>query len=141
LNVVNSKYGIYLPHYDSRVRPYGRATFKGVNLPGVLLASPTALPGEKAPIPTQVDDRPPCTVITSIASRPDGSTLVRGTTVDDGAVAQVLVNETAARSLADNFLEWEASLPDHSREARTVTARALDSRGNREPRPHVIKFR
>ena len=139
--IVNSRYGIYIPHYDPRVRPYGRAMFKGVNLPGVLIASPTALPGEKAPIPTTVDDRPPFSIITSVATGPGGLRIVRGTTVDDGVVAQVLVNQTEAPPLADNFLEWEASLPDETTRARTITARAVDSRGNSEPRPHVIPAR
>jgi hypothetical protein len=139
--IVNSRYGIYLPRYDPRVRPYGRATFKGVNLPGVLIASPTALPGEKAAIPAAIDDRPPFTIITSVAAGPGGQTIVRGTTVDDGVIARVLVNETEARPLADNFLEWEAFLPDNSRDVKTITARAVDTRGNSEPRPHVIRVR
>jgi hypothetical protein len=141
MTIVNSRYGIYTPHYDPRVRTFGRANFKGVNLPGVLIASPTALPGEKAPIPTTVDDRPPISIITSVATGPGGLTIVRGTTVDDGVVAQVLVNQTEARPLADNFLEWEATLPDRPQEARTLTARALDTRGNSESRPHVIPAR
>jgi hypothetical protein len=139
--IVNSRYGIYMPRYDPRVRPYGRAKFRGVNLPGVLIASPTALPGETAPIPTAVDDRPPYTIILSVATGPGGLRIVRGTTVDDGLVARVLVNQTDARPLADNFLEWEVSLPDKSGELRTIMARAIDSRGNSEPRPHVISIR
>jgi hypothetical protein len=138
--IVNSRYGIYMPRYDPRVRPYGRATFKGVNLPGVLPASPAALPGENAPIPTAIDDRPPFTIITSVASGKGGRSIVRGTTADDGRVARVLVNQTEARSLADNFLEWEATLPGSPDEG-TITALAIDARGNREPRPHVVQVR
>ena len=53
----------------------------------------------------------------------------------------VLVNQTEARPLADNFLEWEVTLPAESRGVRTITARAIDSHGNSEPRPHVIPAR
>jgi hypothetical protein len=141
MEIVNSRYGVYLPRYDPRVRPYGRATFKGVNLPGVLTANPAALPGERAPIPTTVDDRPPYTSITSVARGKDRSTIVHGTTVDDGRVARVLVNDTEAKALAENFLEWEATLPDKSAEVKTVAAYAIDAQGNRELRPHVVRIR
>ena len=47
---------------DSTLRPM---TARGVNLPGVLPASPTAVPGEQAPLPVGTDDRPPFSIITS----------------------------------------------------------------------------
>src|SRR5262249_21073922 len=53
-----------------------------------------------------VDDLPPTTVITHV--RRAGTTLVvRGTTADNGAVKQVLVNGQRAKELAPNFAEWE----------------------------------
>ena len=51
IDIARSQYGIFIPRYDPRIQPYGRMTVKGVNLPGVLTASPTAIPGEQAALP------------------------------------------------------------------------------------------
>jgi hypothetical protein len=124
------------------VRPYGRATFKGVANTGVLPASPTAVPGAKAPLPTGVDDRPPVTVITQVSTRSDGRKIIRGTTTDDGPIRRVLVNGSPARPLAPDFLEWEAALdPRPGEPAMTITAFAEDAAGHVEPRPHVVRIR
>ena len=48
MDISRSKYGIFLPRHDPRIQPYGRMTAKGVNPPGVLMASPTAVPGEQS---------------------------------------------------------------------------------------------
>ena len=47
MKIARSKYGIYVPRYDPLTQPYGRMTARGVNAPGVLMASPTAPPGEQ----------------------------------------------------------------------------------------------
>ncbi len=57
MDLFSVRYGIFQPGYDPLIRPYGTATFKGVRQSGVLPASPTALPGERAPLPTGIDDR------------------------------------------------------------------------------------
>jgi len=93
-------YGILLPGYDPRIRPYGQATFKSIRQTGVLPASPTALPGEKAPLPTGVDDRPPATVTTCVMTNREGRLVIRGTTADNGEVRRVLVNGIGARRVA-----------------------------------------
>jgi hypothetical protein len=142
MDVYSSRYGIFTAGYDPHVRPYGRATFKGVRNTGVLLASPTALPGSKGPLPTGVDDQPPATVITHVMTTRDGRRIVRGTSVDDGQVRRVVVNGRQARSLAADFLEWEASLdPQPAAAAETITAFAADASGHVEPRPHVVRHR
>ena len=97
IDFFSSYYGVFLPGYDPLIRPYGRATFKGIRQSGVLPASPTALPGEKAPLATGVDDRPPATVITHVTVNRRGGLVVHGTTADDGEVRRVLVNGSEAR--------------------------------------------
>jgi hypothetical protein len=142
MDIYGARYGIFTAGYDPAVRPYGRATFKGVYNTGVINAGPTALPGAQAPLPSGVDDRPPITVITHVSTASDGRRIIRGTTTDDGQVRRVLVNGSPARSLAADFLEWEATLDnrpgDHT---MTVTACAEDAAGNVEPRPHVVRLR
>jgi len=140
MDISRSKYGIFLPRHDPRIQPYGRMTAKGVNLPGVLMASPTALPGEKAPPPVGVDDRPPHTIITSVIRTADGRVTVRGTTADNGEVKRVLVNGSEARPLAANFLAWEVVLDAQPEGTVTVTAVATDKAGNTEVRPHVARI-
>jgi G8 domain len=138
MDVSRSKYGIFLPRHDPRIRPYGRMTVKGVNTPGFLMAGPTAVPGEQAPPPVGVDDRPPCTIITSLIRRADGRVMVRGTTADNGEVERVLINGIPARPLAPNFLEWELVLD--AQPSGTVTAVATDKAGNTEVQPHVARI-
>jgi hypothetical protein len=142
MDVYSARYGVFPAAYDPRVRPYGRATFKRVYNSGVLPVSPTANAGAWAPLPVGVDDRPPSSVITHVRREADGRVIVRGTTVDDGAVRRVLVNDQEARALAPDFLEWEAVLrprPDGS--PATLTAFAEDAAGNVETRPHTIRLR
>jgi hypothetical protein len=138
IDIARSQYGIYLPRYDRRIQPYGRMTVKGVNLPGVLTASPTAIPGEQAALPLGRDSLPPCSIITSVSRAADGSIKVRGTTADNGEVKQVLVNGRPARPLAANFLEWEVALDAKTK--ATVSAVATDAAGNTEVRPHVARI-
>jgi hypothetical protein len=141
MDLFSSHYGIFQPAYDPRIQPYGRVTFKAIRQSGVLQASPTAGPGEKAAVPVGVDDRPPMTVITHVRTNHDGRLLVRGTTADDGEVRRVRVNGTEARQAAPNFLEWEAIVDGPRPDSATVTAFAEDSAGNIEPRPHVVHVR
>jgi hypothetical protein len=139
MDLYSVRYGIFSPGYDPLVQPYGTASFKGVRQTGYLPASPTALPGEKAPLPVGVDDRPPATVITHVATNGVGRIVIRGTTVDDGSVRRVAVNDTEARALAPNFLEWEATLERPRTSPATIKAFATDAAGNIEPRPHVLR--
>jgi hypothetical protein len=107
--------------------------------PGLTGKSTRAAEVKGVPFPKlldPVDDLPPVTVITHV--RRSGATLVvRGTTSDNGAVTQVLVNGRPARALAPNFAEWEAVLPATSA-GQEVRAQATDAAGNVEPRPHAV---
>jgi hypothetical protein len=138
LDLFSSHYGIFQPAYDPRVRPYGRATVKGIRQPGALLASPTSIPGEKAEPPVGIDDRPPMTVITRVTTNSEGGVVVRGTAADDGVIRRVFVNGTMARAVAPNFLEWEAVLKDPHPRSTSVSAFSEDAAGNIEKRIHVV---
>jgi hypothetical protein len=138
LDLFSSHYGIFQPAYDPRVRPYGRATVKGIRQPGALLASPTSIPGEKADPPVGIDDRPPMTVITRVTTNSEGGVVVRGTAADDGVIRRVFVNGTMARAVAPNFLEWEAVLKDPHPASTSVSAFSEDAAGNIEKRIHVV---
>ena len=87
-----------------------------------------------------VDDLPPTTVITGI--RRDGDrVIVTGTTADNGTVKRVLVNGHEAKSLRDNFAEWEIALEGIPSGELKLEAHAEDAAGNIEPRPHVMTIR
>jgi len=80
-----------------------------------------------------MDDLPPATVVTAV--RADGARrIVRGTTADNGTVKRVLVNGVEAKSLRDNFAEWEAAVPAGEK----VTAHAEDAAGNVERIGHTL---
>jgi hypothetical protein len=85
-----------------------------------------------------VDDRPPTTVITHTA-RIEGKLVVRGTTVDNGAVRKVVVNGREARAVQPNFAEWEVVL-DGAADGK-VTAHAEDEADNVEKLAHAIATR
>lgn len=84
-----------------------------------------------------VDDLPPTSVITHVRRLSPTSIVVRGTTADNGSVRQVRVNGSAVQALADNFAEWECTLPIPAGKLR-LEARAEDAAGNIEPKPHVL---
>ena len=64
---------------------------------------------------------------------------VRGVSVDDNTIRSVLVNGRPARSVAGNFLEWEAEVEVKGASGpMTVAALAEDAAGNTEPVPHRV---
>jgi hypothetical protein len=140
MDLFGSHYGVHVPRYDPLIRPYGSASFKNIRQTGFLPASPTALPGERAPLETGIDDRPPATVITRVSTNPQGRMVVRGTTADDGEIRRVLVNGFEASPLAPNFLEWEAVLKRLDPLPMALEALAEDVAGNVEPRPHILRL-
>jgi len=84
-----------------------------------------------------LDDLPPATVVTRVVRA--GTTLaVRGVTSDNGTVARVTVNGTAAKALAANFAEWEVVLENVPAGPSRVTAGAADAAGNVEKTPAVV---
>ncbi|MFT5497237.1 MAG: hypothetical protein ACI9TH_002643 [Kiritimatiellia bacterium] len=82
-----------------------------------------------------VDDEPPATVITSVEHR-STQTIVRGTTTDNVQTQGVWVNSVEARDLDFNFHQWEVVL---GKDVHVLAAWAVDTAGNRELTPHVIK--
>ena len=92
IEIAYAKYGMFMPRHDPRIEPYGRMNVRGVNAPGILLAGPGKLPGEKADPPIGVDDRAPFTIITSVRPENESKVMVRGTTADNGEVERVEVN-------------------------------------------------
>jgi hypothetical protein len=83
------------------------------------------------------DDLPPATLITRV--RREGDRLhVEGLTQDDGTVANVTVNGTAAKITRQHagLADWEVRLPA----ASEITAKAHDSAGNEERWAHVMSL-
>lgn len=85
-----------------------------------------------------VDDLAPGTIITHVLLG-KGGLMVRGTTIDNGKVAKVLVNGQEARPLRPNFLEWEVMLA--STADNVIQAHAVDEAGNVEKSGHRIVFK
>lgn len=83
-----------------------------------------------------IDDLPPATVITHVATRQDGKRIVRGTCSDNGEVKKVTVNGQEAKATAANFSEWEITLADAK--GGKVAASALDAAGNQEKLTHEV---
>ncbi len=83
--------------------------------------------------PQPADDLPPATVITRV-SKEGGKVVVRGSTIDNGAVKRVTVNGQEAKATATNFAEWEITL-DAAGELKAV---AEDAAGNVEKTPVVL---
>jgi hypothetical protein len=138
LDVADCSYGIWRAHYPGQA--YRRLIFFKTRLPSARGIGQR--PDQRLyPAPLDpVDDRPPVTVILSITRDGDGPLLVRGASVDDGQVKRVRVNDREARSLAPNFLEWEARLERPSNDLMTITARAEDAAGNVERLPCRATF-
>ena len=78
------------------------------------------------------------TVILRTIRQPGDKLLVRGMTSDNGAVKKVTVNGKEARSLDDNFGDWEVVLESLKAGPVKLTARAEDAAGNVEKRPHGV---
>jgi hypothetical protein len=86
--------------------------------------------------PQPADDLPPATVITGVGKK-DGKLVVRGSTIDNGAVKRVTVNGHEAKATAANFAEWEVTL-DAAAELKAV---AEDAAGNVEKTPMEWRVR
>ena len=84
-----------------------------------------------------IDDQPPSTIITSVTRTSDGW-LVCGWAEDNGEIKQVTVNGVMARSVRDNFAEWEVVLKTVDRSVKELVSLATDSAGNAEQLPHRI---
>ena len=83
-----------------------------------------------------VDDLPPATLITAVERLDDGRARVRGLTHDNGEIAEVKVNGTAAKlqPITGGIVEWTITLPIAVGER--IIAEASDAAGNRERMPN-----
>ncbi len=140
MDVYGAHYGVFTAGFDPRVRPYGRGSLQRRHQHRGPAGQPDGRPWRPDP-PVDRRRRPvPSTVITSVNAACDGRTIVRGTAVDNGQVCRVVVNGTEARSLAADFLEWEAVLdPTPGGPPDSISARAEDAAGHVEARPHVVR--
>jgi hypothetical protein len=84
-----------------------------------------------------VDTTPPSTVVTE-TRRVGRDLVVRGTTADDGPVAQVTVNGLPVTGSAPNYARWEIVLKDVESGPFDLEARSVDAQGNAELLPHRL---
>lgn len=82
------------------------------------------------------DDLPPVTIVTHVTPRGD-KWLVQGTSVDNGRVRRVKVNEAEAKSVDRQFAQWQIELPAGTTQ---IAAYAEDEAGNRETLVHKIEL-
>jgi hypothetical protein len=87
-----------------------------------------------------IDDLPPATLITGIERLGDGRARVRGVTHDNGDIAEVKVNGTAAKlePVTGGLVEWVFTLPIAAGER--IVAEASDAAGNRERMPSQLNL-
>lgn len=134
LDVSGSDFGLWRPRYE-------RLAYRGLEIYRTKWAF-FAEAGErpnlvKYPEPLDpIDDRPPVTAITSARVSGVGSIVVRGVSVDDGAVAAVVVNGRPAQPTAADFSQWEITLERPRKSPLILSAAARDAAGNLERTPH-----
>ena len=136
LDVHHAEYALWKANYDRHA--YRRVTLDDISVnanfdPKGTQPTEAEFPGALQP----VDDLPPATIITQTLEHADGSLLVRGTTADNGTVKRVVINGRDAKSLRENFAEWEVTLT-RTEAGTKLTAHAEDAAGNVEPKPHVL---
>ncbi len=138
LDVNDCNFGLWRPNYD-------RHAYKNLDFHRTRWAF-FAETGDRPnlvqfPAPLDpVDDRPPVTVVTGATVSAAGPIVVHGVSVDDGAIAAVLVNGQPARPRTADFSQWEISIERPARSPLIVTALARDAAGNLEPTPHRTAF-
>ena len=138
LEIHQAEYGVWRPVYSEH---YYRQVVMTLVPEKNQFAFASGQPHGDADFPKLRDDLPPTTVITHILRQGNNQLLVRGTTADNGEVDSVQVNGQSVRPVTANFGEWEVELTGVPQGATQVTARALDSAGNQELRPHVVLAR
>lgn len=142
IDLFDNEYGIWRPVYKShayrdvkfdKVPEKNHYAFVDGNKPPM---DPAAYPKPLDP----VDDLPPVTVITSVASAGPGKLIVRGNTVDNGKISAVWVNGIAAILANVEGGAWEATLEGVKAGRLTLAAHAKDVAGNEEKTPHQVSF-
>lgn len=135
----DAEYGVWRPEYRNHA-------YKGIRFDQVpdkqhfAFTSTNLPPNDEVDFPkplAPVDDLPPVTVITRVASIDSSTVKVFGTTSDNGLVTKVLVNGREAQSIERDFSQWQITLPVANSDA--IVAQAFDDSGNRELTPHRVK--
>ena len=139
-SVSNAEYGIWrTPTEHHMYHGMNFINVKEANFTGQGNVRDIGLPKEVDPSAVKfVDDLPPQTVITSISHFADGKVLVRGTSSDNGAIKQVLLNGQPATAARPNFAEWEFTCDAPA--DLTFKAAAEDIAGNVEKLAHVVRL-
>ncbi len=135
----NAEYGVWRPEYKDHY-------YRGIAFSDVpeknYYAFASGKPNDENQFPDTSklrDDQPPITVVTFVGSPKNGKRFIRGTTSDNGTVADVQVNGKPAKAVRGDFAEWEIELPMAANENK-IAALARDAAGNIEPRPHIISL-
>lgn len=139
LDVYDCNYGVWRSIID--LHQYDNISFRQIHSHAIFFPmgghGPAIEMGEQQPtFPNyrQKDDLPPVTVITRVRRTPAGTWLVQGSSVDNNQIARVEVSGVAARSLRDDYAEWEAEVP--ASELDALVAYAVDDAHNVEPVSH-----
>jgi hypothetical protein len=139
-DIAYCEFGVWRPHYD-------RHAYRNLNVfqtAWAFFAETGTRPNpEVFPAPLEpIDDQPPFSVMTRISPVQGGGLLVRGVTVDDGAVREVRVNGRPVRPILPDYSQWEITI-ELDRQPKgpiTLIAAAEDAAGNREQTPHRTTF-
>ena len=137
LDVYDADYALWRPEYN-------RHAYQHVSINKVpdahryaFTSGPHPVDAADFPAPlTPIDDLPPATVITHAEPVAPGKIVVRGTTSDNGDVADVTVNGVDVKALAANYAQWEVTV-DAPIDGK-LTASSKDVAGNVEQTPHVL---
>ena len=126
MTIDGAQYGLFHAVGDHQV-------YRGLTIRRTFVAGSAteAEPGDELTAP---DANPPTTIITFVGLTMNGERIVRGTTIDDGAIRRVVVNGCDAAATTPDFAEWEARIPEPP--DGHVTARSEDAAGHVEARPH-----
>jgi hypothetical protein len=144
LDVAHCEFGLWRPRYERHA--YRNMTFYHTGW-AAFAARGERPRAERFPTPLDpVDDRPPFSVMTRVDRLGPGRVLVRGTSVDDGAVSCVRVNGRPARPLVADYSRWEVEIdldsagPGGRPGAEILVAEAVDAAGHVEPVPHRLSL-
>ena len=141
LDVFDCNYGLWRSTVD--LHQFDNISFRQIQSHAIFFptggAGPSIVVENGKPVypnSNPVDDLPPMTIVTATSETPDGGLLVRGTTVDNGEVTNVMVGTEPVTATRPNFAEWEIRLTAAQVTAGIFVAFGIDAAGNTEPRPH-----
>jgi hypothetical protein len=137
------------PDQDAKVIPYNQTRDDGLEykiltpiFAGDVRVATTDVPFPLSPI-VLIDRLPPATVILYPAHQqvfPENTReiTVIGTCIDASVVSSLTVNGVSAVALADNYTQWQATIPILQLGSYAIQTEAIDEYGNQELNPHRI---